>query len=91
MGLWSGFTNAISSVAGGAGAQLKTFTGGGQYLSDEEKVKQESLQNTVKGALANVGKIVDATPAGDVIDAAKVHPLEQPAHSPKTRLKPLHV
>ena len=71
MGLWSGFTNAISSVAGGAGAQLKTFTGGGQYLSDEEKVKQESLQNTVKGALANVGKIVDATPAGDVIDAAK--------------------
>jgi hypothetical protein len=71
MGIWSGFTSGISSIVGGAGAQLKTFTGGGSYLSDEEKIRQEALQNTVKNALADVGKIVDATPAGVAIDLAK--------------------
>ena len=72
MGLWNSFTGGISSVVGGAGAQLKTFTGGSQYLSEDEKIKQEALQNTVKGALANIGNAVEATPiAGDVLNAAK--------------------
>lgn len=72
MGLWDSFTGGISSIASGAGAQLKTFTGGGSYLSEDEKAKQESLQSTVKGALANVGKVIDATPVvGEVVGAAK--------------------
>ena len=35
------------------GTGLKTITGGGDYLSEEERKKQEALNSTIKNAIAD--------------------------------------
>jgi len=52
------------------GAGLKTVTGGGDYLSEEERKKQEALNLTIKDAIATTDKITSAIPGNKVAKAA---------------------
>ena len=47
MAWWNDFTTTISAIP----TALKRLTGGGNYLSDEERAKEEVLHNTVKDSL----------------------------------------
>jgi hypothetical protein len=50
MAWWNDFTTSIAAVP----TALKRLTGGGNYLSDEERAKEEVLHNTVKDALRGI-------------------------------------
>lgn len=50
MSAWNKFTSAISGIP----VLGKRITGGGAYLSDEELAKERALNDTVKGALAEL-------------------------------------
>ena len=62
MATWSDFTSAISSAKSTAGAVAKRFTGGGQYLSEDELEREKTLHNTVKDALANADNALSNVP-----------------------------
>ena len=50
MAWWNDFTTTISAIP----TALKRLTGGGNYLSDEERAKEEALHNTVKDSLRTI-------------------------------------
>ena len=50
MAWWNDFTTSIAAIP----TALKRLTGGGNYLSDEERAKEETLHNTVKDALRGI-------------------------------------
>ena len=50
MAWWNDFTTSIAAIP----TALKRLTGGGNYLSDEERAKEEVLHNTVKDALRGI-------------------------------------
>jgi len=52
------------------GAGLKTITGGGDYLSEEERKKQEELNATIKDAIATTDKITSNIPGNKIAKAA---------------------
>ena len=65
MGLWDTFTSGI-------GATVKTLTGGGSYLSQEEQEKEKALHNLVKDGLANIDKSISGVPGvGSIFSGAK--------------------
>lgn len=58
MAWWDTFTTAISALP----AAGKRLTGGGSYLSDEEKAKEQVLHGVIKDGLANVDKLGSNVP-----------------------------
>jgi hypothetical protein len=52
------------------GTGLKTITGGGDYLSEEERKKQEALNSTIKNAIADVDKATSNIPGNKIAKAA---------------------
>ena len=52
------------------GTGLKTITGGGDFLSEEERKKQEALNATIKNAIATTDKITSHIPGNRVAKAA---------------------
>jgi hypothetical protein len=52
------------------GTGLKTITGGGDYLSEEERKKQEALNATIKDAIATTDKITSNIPGNKIAKAA---------------------
>ena len=55
------------------GTGLKTITGGGDYLSKEERKKQEELNATIKNAIATTDKITSNIPGNKIAkEAVKV-------------------
>jgi hypothetical protein len=52
------------------GTGLKTVTGGGDYLSEEERKKQEALNSTIKNAIADVDKVTSNIPGNKIAKAA---------------------
>jgi hypothetical protein len=52
------------------GTGLKTITGGGDYLSEEERKKQEALNATIKDAISTTDKITSNIPGNKIAKAA---------------------
>ena len=52
------------------GTGLKTITGGGDFLSEEERKKQEELNATIKNAIATTDKITSNIPGNKIAKAA---------------------
>ena len=63
MSIWNSFTSTI-------GVGLKSITGGGSYLNEEEKKKQEALNATIKNAIADADKVISAVPGNKLAKAA---------------------
>jgi len=63
MSWWSSFTSTF-------GAPLKTITGGGKFLNDEEKQKQEQFNATLKSAISNIDKEIESTSIGKIAKIA---------------------
>ena len=63
MSLWNSFTSTIGVLG-------KTITGGGNYLNEEEKQKQEALNSTIKNAIADADKVISKVPGNKVAKAA---------------------
>ena len=66
MAWWNDFISSVAAIP----TALKRATGGGAYLSEEERIKEKVLYDNVKGALANIDagltKIPDAGLYGGV-------------------------
>lgn len=58
MAWWKDFTTSIAAVP----TALKRLTGGGNYLSEEELAKEQTLHNTVKDALAGIDSKLSNVP-----------------------------
>jgi hypothetical protein len=58
MAWWKDFATSIAAVP----TALKRLTGGGSYLSEEELVKEQTLHNTVKDALADIDSKLSNVP-----------------------------
>jgi len=63
MSLWDSFRTTL-------GVGLKSITGGGNYLNEEEKKKQEELSNTIKNAIADADRITSNVPGNKLAKAA---------------------
>ena len=69
MSWWDSFTSSISNPIPTLGAVAKKLTGGGSFLNEEERKREETFTANVRGALDSVTKTIDAvTP--DVAKAA---------------------
>ena len=64
MSLWDSFRTTI-------GVGIKSITGGGDYLNEEEKKKQEELNKTIKNAIANIDKFTSKVPGNKLAKAAQ--------------------
>jgi hypothetical protein len=58
MAWWNDFIGSIAAIP----TALKRATGGGAFLSDEEREKEKVLYDTVKGALANTDALLSNAP-----------------------------
>jgi hypothetical protein len=58
MAWWKDFATSIAAVP----TALKRLTGGGNYLSEEELAKEQTLHNTVKDALAGIDSTLSNVP-----------------------------
>jgi hypothetical protein len=71
MAWWNDFLGSVAAIP----TALKRATGGGDFLSEEEREKEKVLYSTVKGALANIDagltKIPDAGLYGGVKKVTK--------------------
>ena len=62
MPTWSDFTSAMST----AKAVGTSITGGGKTLTEDERIKEQALHNTVKDALANADKAISKIPGAGI-------------------------
>ena len=58
MAWWNDFIGSVAAIP----TALKRATGGGEFLSGEEREKEQVLYNTVKGALANIDDLASNVP-----------------------------
>lgn len=58
MAWWNDFINSVSAIP----TALKRATGGGEFLSEEERKKEQVLYDTVKGSLATADKALSNVP-----------------------------
>lgn len=63
MSWWSGIQSALGPLA-------KSLTGGSDYLSEEERKKEEAFRNTVKGYLSDVDQQISKIPGVDKMQSA---------------------
>jgi hypothetical protein len=66
MAWWDSFTSAIST----AGAVGKKLTGGGSYLNEDERKREEEFTSTVRGALDGINKELESNEVGRLGKAA---------------------
>lgn len=70
MSWWDSFTSSISGAKSTAGAVLKNITGGGDYLNEDEKRREEDFTSNVRGALDTINKGLESNAPGRVAKAA---------------------
>jgi hypothetical protein len=58
MAWWNDFLGSVAAIP----TALKRATGGGDFLSDEEREKEKVLYDTVKGALSNTDAALSNVP-----------------------------